>query len=127
MRKQAGETVLLYHVEGDRGRKLRGLLIQNGMKIRSIRPEQYLEPIGYLSGVKGAEPSGQIYDGEDFSEEMMVLKGIYGGRLDMLLSLMRREGISIELKAVVTEQNIGWNSIQLYEEIKEEHETMTRE
>ena len=126
MAKQTGETVLLYHIEGEKGRKLKALLVQNGIRIRSVKPEQYGQPIGFLAGVKGIEPWEGTYGGEDFPEEMMVLKGIFGRRLDMLLGLMRREGISIGLKAVVTEQNMLWDSVKLYEEIREEHEAMTQ-
>ena len=126
MAKQTGETVLLYHIEGEKGRKLKALLVQNGIRIRSVKPEQYGQPIGFLAGVKGIEPWEGTYQGEDFPEEMMVLKGIFCRRLDMLLGLMRREGISIGLKAVVTEQNMLWDSVKLYEEIREEHEAMTQ-
>lgn len=39
---------------------------------------------------------------------------------------MRKAGVpKINLKAVVTEHNIGWTFRQLYEEIKKEHEQMS--
>lgn len=121
----AGETVLLYHIEGDRGRKLKMLFIQNGMKIRPVAKEEYGQPIGALAGIKGVPSEDSVYEGEDFAEEMLVLKGVYGKRLDLLLAGMRKMKVSVPLKAVITEQNLYWDSMKLYEEIRREHEVMT--
>ena len=59
-------------------------------------------------------------------EEVMVLKQFSGQRLDMLLSGLRGAGVPrIALKAVLTEHNSDWTFYHLYQELKEEHETMT--
>ena len=59
-------------------------------------------------------------------EEVMVLKQFSSQRLDMLLSGLRRAGVPrIALKAVLTEHNSDWTFYHLYQELKEEHETMT--
>ena len=45
---------------------------------------------------------------------------------DMLLAGLRRAGVPrIALKAVLTEHNSDWTFYHLYQELKEEHETMT--
>jgi hypothetical protein len=62
----------------------------------------------------------------DFSEEILVLRGFSDRRLDTFLKEMRKQGIErIQLKAILTPTNCRWNSFQLYQEIRKEHETMT--
>ena len=58
-------------------------------------------------------------------DEMLVMHGFTGRRIDELLLGLREAGVpKVELKAVVTESNAGWTFYHLYEEIKEEHERM---
>ena len=51
---------------------------------------------------------------------------IWETMLDKALFLMRKEKVQIGLKAVLTETNQEWNSLELYEEIKKEHEYMQK-
>ncbi|WNX86213.1 DUF3783 domain-containing protein [Agathobaculum sp. NTUH-O15-33] len=39
---------------------------------------------------------------------------------------MKKTGVSVPYKAVVTETNCAWLLHQLYEELAEEHEAMSR-
>lgn len=60
-------------------------------------------------------------------EEMLVMHGFTSRRIDELLAAFRKAGVSkVELKAVVTETNVGWTFYHLYEEIKKEHERMMK-
>ena len=120
----AGEMALLYHLEGERARRLKLIFVQNKIRIRQVERQEYLQPIGVLAGILDASEEIPLYDGEDLGEEMLVLKGIYGKRLDLLLAQMRKLKVSVPLKAVITEHNLSWNSVQLYEEIRKEHEQM---
>ncbi|MBE5962093.1 MAG: DUF3783 domain-containing protein [Lachnospiraceae bacterium] len=119
-------TVLLYHIEDkEKERKLKVVLIRMGMKIKMIAKEDYMHPIGYLLNLDGFEP-GAPYEGKDFEDEMMVMYGFDGRRLNMLLAEMRKAKISkINLKAMVTEHNRAWTSIALHEELTREHTAMT--
>lgn len=56
---------------------------------------------------------------------MLVLCNFSEARLDALLQGMRRSGIRIALKAMLTESNASWTFLQLYEELLEEHARMT--
>jgi hypothetical protein len=59
------------------------------------------------------------------SEEMIVLKGIQGARLDELLHTLKQEGVSpIALKAVVTPYNRRWTLRHLYEELCKEKQAL---
>ena len=124
----AGESVLLYNFsDGDRLRKLKMVFLRMGIRIRMISPDLYLQPVGALAHIKGIEPVADVYDGEGFSEEMMIMHGFTDRRLDELLRTLRKNNIArIDLKAVVTPQNMLWNSLELYQEIRKEHEAMAK-
>ena len=120
----AGEVVLMYRLEGDRGRKLKMIFVQNGLRIRQIHREEYNQPIGALAGIKEIPRVEEVYDGDELAEEMLVFRGVYGKRLDLLLAQMRKNKVAVNLKAILTEHNVGWSGLQLYEELKKEHEQM---
>ena len=109
---------------------LKGLLIRMGIRIKNITPEQVNEQVGALAGVPGFEKSGAeaTIDPEaaaPLQEEMLVLCNFSEARLDALLHGMRRSGIRIALKAMLTESNASWTFRQLYEELSEEHARVT--
>ena len=126
MIKPSGETVLLSNLDNDKGRKLRFLLVRMGMRIRVVNPEEYSLPVGVLAGMKDVVPEKADAEAEVFSDEMMVMKGFSNSRLDQFLKGMRKAGIErVDYKAVLTPTNCRWNSWQLYQEIRKEHEAMT--
>ena len=125
MIKTGGETVLLYNLNNEKGRKIRFLLVRLGMRIRVVEKEDYGKPLGVLAGMKDVTLEDENAPVEDFQDEMLVLRGFTDKRLDAFLKGMRKEGIArVDLKAVLTPTNCRWNSWQLYKEIREEHETM---
>ena len=139
------ETVLYYNPGRPETVKhvamMKSVLVRMGVRIKNIGPEQVLEKVGYLAGMDGYESAGSSAGAEGtgaegtgagpgelpvIPEEVMVLKQFSGQRLDMLLSGLRRAGVPrIALKAVLTEHNSDWTFYHLYQELKEEHETMT--
>lgn len=126
MIKVGGETVLLYNLNNEKGRKIRFLLVRLGMRIRVIEKEDYGKPLGVLAGMKDVTLENEDAPVEDFDDEMMVLYRFSDKRLDAFLQEMRKEGIErVDLKAVLTPTNCRWNSWQLFQEIQEEHRTMT--
>ena len=46
--------------------------------------------------------------------------------LDKAIFLMHKEKVQVGLKAVVTEANRKWTSLALHDEIRKEHEIMSR-
>lgn len=119
-------TVLCYNLKGtQKGKKITMIFGFLGYKIRHVPAEEYLVALGALAG---AEPrmEEEIYHGEGFSEEMLVIHTEQEELLDQALFLMRKEKVQLELKAVLTQSNREWNSLALYEEIKKEHEIMKK-
>ena len=121
-------TILLYHLpEGDRLLKIKKALFPLGMKLRVVKREEYLEPVGYLAGVKEIGSCGEIYDGDDFEKEMMVMAGLTSGQVDMVILALRKTGAGrIDYKAVLTPTNQSWNALTLYEELAKEHAKMNQ-
>lgn len=124
------ETVLYYNPnKAAHSAKLKSVFVRMGIRIKNITPDQVHETVGYLAGIPGFEASEN--PGDDMSktmdEEMLVMKDFTSRRIDELLMSMRRSGVpKIALKAVITEYNAGWPFSKLYEEIKKEHEQMSR-
>lgn len=105
------ETVLLYNIAGTPlAAGLKPILLKMKLRVRVVSPEQYLQPIGYLAGLRDFEESPDKYvpkeSSETILEPMMVMSGFTNRRLDQLLLEMRKKKLPpIPLKAVVTEQN----------------------
>ncbi|MCI8483197.1 MAG: DUF3783 domain-containing protein [Lachnospiraceae bacterium] len=122
-------TVLLFHFsERDRRNRLTRALLPLHMKIKEIPKEHYLQPVGWLAGEKEVQPVEEIYRGDELAGEMLLMAGLSGGQVDQVLKAIRKSGIGpIPYKAVLTEGNKNWNVLQLFEEIKAEHEQMRKE
>ena len=139
MGRTGNETVLLYNLDNDKGRKIRVILIQLGMKIRNVKKEEFGEPVGELIGLGISETSGKVQAATDaalrsqeapgtldFDDEMMVLHGFTNDRLDELLARMRKARIErVALKAIITPTNRTWSGRELYAELKKEHEALS--
>lgn len=119
------KSILMYNLKSEKGRKIKMLCLKNRIRIREVRPEQYLEPVGYLAGMKEMSSNGNVYEEQGFEDEMLVFRGFDGQSLPAFLKEMARNKVErITLKAVITSDNVGWTSIQLHEEIKKEHEAL---
>ena len=92
--KKTQELVLLYNFQNtEKGRKLKAVLIQMGIRIKNVDKAAFLEPVGSLCGIEGIEKSEKQYEGEGFPEEMLVMKGMSGSRIDDLLTLLHKNKI----------------------------------
>lgn len=117
--------VLMYNLDPEKKRRLTMLCMQLKLRVMVISKEQYAEPVGYLAGVPEIESCGQVYEGEGFSEEMLVFAGFDQKILDSFLKGFSKNRIErVALKAMLTPYNARWNSLQLYQEIKKEHEAL---
>lgn len=125
------ETVLLYCMEKEKENAVRHVCLQLGIKARHIHSVQYQLPIGMLLLLKETTPktASHMFPEQPLtatntlgiSEEMMVMDGFSAASMDRFLNRIKKSGIAdIALKAVVTEFNRNWNSMQLYHELKAE-------
>lgn len=119
------ETILLIHFEDEeRARKIKLMAMSLKMRIVQVKKKDYLQSVGYLAGVKGMEEKPEKYEGEELEKEMMVFAGLGSQKLDEALKAMRKAGIRVEYKAILTETNCTWSVPELYRELAVEHEAM---
>ena len=117
--------VYLYNIrERERLMKTRLVLYRLGLGGREIPPEDFAHPIGYLAGLEGYEASAETP--EPFDGEMLVMNGLSSAQFGAFLNGLRQSGVSVALKAVVTEHNVAWSSSRLYRELSAEHLAMQK-
>ncbi len=134
------EIIMLFQFD-DKGRKskLMRALLPLRIKIKEVPNKDYGKPMGYLAGVKEyvqEDENGSLQEVGTHQEEMvnevyarlsgemLVMAGLTGNRVDQVLGAIRKAGLSIPYKAVLTPSNQAWDAWKLFAEIKEEHETM---
>ncbi len=123
MTKQA---VLLYNCSGPQWTKLHQMMMMLRFRIRMIRPEQYHLPLEQLAQGQG-EPAADNVP-ETFPESMMVFCGVGQAQLEAILNAVRLSKLPpIPLKAVLTDSNREWDSVQLHEELLKEKETIAQQ
>lgn len=127
------ELVLYYQPEVEKqtgndskAAKLKAVLIRMGIRIRNISSDQMNQTVGYLAGIEGFDEAA-FEACPPVEEEILVMKNFSNRRVDELLLNLRRAGVpKVQLKAVVTDTNCKWRFYDLYEELKEEHEAMSK-
>ncbi|CVI72824.1 hypothetical protein NDGK_02743 [Clostridiales bacterium CHKCI001] len=119
------ETVLLFHIQDEvRLQALKRILMLMKVRVKVVDKADYLQPVGYLAGIKELQTE-QIYEGDELEEEMMIMAGFSNQQVDTLLAKMRKASLAkIHYKAILTPMNATWSTLQLYEELKKEHEYM---
>ena len=119
------ETVIVYNIEGDRLSKLKMTLIPLRIALKIVSEEEFSQPIGFLLGMKDVENSSENA-GESFDEELLVMSGFTGAKVERFLRSLSKKGVKIPLKAVVTETNRFWSGCELYKAVKVDHEEMSK-
>ena len=118
------QLILSYNLPAKHLAKLRMAAMKLGVPVRPVEKREYLQSLGSFAGSLGTFES--VYDGENFPEPMLVLCGFSQPMVNTFLSLLKASRLPpVPLKAVLTETNQGWNSLELHDELQKEHEAMT--
>ena len=118
--KSAG-TVLMYQCSAPEFSKLKQIFAMLRLRMRVVEPDRYHVPLAELAQGKG-EPGEAA---EPLSEPMLVFCGLGEALLNQVLEVIRLSKLPpIPLKAVMTETNRSWNTLQLHEELLKEREAM---
>ena len=96
------------------------------MALRAVPSEDLGETIGALAGLSGYVRKGEVYTGAALEEPMLVFCGFTGPRMNLAIAAMRKNGVKIPCKAMLTEYNRDWLPLQLLKELQEEHAAMTK-
>ncbi len=119
------KVVLLYNFDKTRLQQIRKALAPFNTTVKTVSERDYNQPIGSLVGVEGISPTESKSVLESFHDEMLVMYGFGSEMIDVIIAALKMGGVGkIDLKAVVTPSNMGWNSYKLYNEIKADHIAM---
>ena len=116
--------VLVYNLDKKKEGALRILCLKLNIRVLSIAPDRYAEPVGVLAGL--AAETGTAFTGEPFRDEMLVMVNFGEKLFNALLQGLRTSRIFIPLKAVLTPTNVQWSSVQLHDELVQEREAMQK-
>ncbi|MDF2870289.1 MAG: hypothetical protein K0R05_1864 [Anaerocolumna sp.] len=136
------ETVLLFNITSRESRlKIGKALLPMNITVKAVTREDHSQCIGYLAGMKEMGTTSINKDNNSTEEstleinnkynelagEMIVMAGLSGAKMEQVLQALRKAGILKScLKAVLTDTNRFWNAFKLYEELKNEYDTMNK-
>jgi len=96
------------------------------MAVRAVPNSDLAETVGALAGAAGYERSGAVYTGEALAEPMLVFCGFSGERMNLALAAMRKHGVKIPCKAMLTEHHYPSRLRAIVKPLQEEHAAMTQ-
>lgn len=117
-------VLLTYRVPAKHAAKLRVLAVRMGIRVRAVEKWEYLQPVGSFTG--DCEGFESFYDGEGFSDQMLVMAHFPQSVFSRFLQELRAARLVFPLKCVLTESNRGWNSLELHEQLCEERDAIAR-
>ena len=111
-------VILAVHFPAKKLAKLRMAAMRLGAKVRVVEKWEYLNAVGALTGDLDSFES--FYDGE-----LLVFAHFSDAQLNLFLQAIRAAKLPpVALKAVLTDENKGWNVLELREELQKEHEAL---
>lgn len=116
---------LLYHLGEDTetGQRLRAVLSEQKLLALTVDETQLDTAVERLVSTNAAPVDGTAPEHAP-QAPFLLLCALGDRQLDRLLSAMRREGVSVPHKAVLTEHNRSWTLGRLMEEVQHEHEAL---
>lgn len=115
--------IFLYNLSPQKEMRVKMLCRRLLIGARSIEKDEYGYTLSYLLGLS---QDATAKDGEDFDDEMLYITGLNGGMFHLFLDQLRREKLSVPLKAVQTDTNIGFTSFDLHRELCAEREAIAK-
>ena len=119
------ETILLYHVNDEIKVKINEIATSLKIDIRIIEDDEIYETMGYLLKMEGYEKSIPQQVDFDMSQEFVFFAGMSDQQLDILLQLFKMNKIPpIPYKAMLTQHNINYTFVKLYQSVSREYHEM---
>lgn len=114
--------VLLYNLQNPKGSKIKMICHKLNIGFKSVEKSEYSLKIADLLNHKEAE---DLSESNDFSDEMLLLAHFNNQLLNTFLKNLKSSKVPVALKAVLTEHNSSFTSLQLYNEISAEHRALS--
>ena len=96
-------TVLLINFKDKQKQQtIQRALLPLGVKMKVITQEEFGQPIGYLAGMKKIASVEMSEEKMELEKEMLVFAAIDGDLLQYILQTLRKAGVPVDYKAVLT-------------------------
>ena len=114
----------MYECSGPEYSKLRQIFAMLRLRMRPVTPDKYHLTLAELADGKG-DPLEDASDVKPVPERMLVFCGLNQVLLAQVLEVIRLAKLPpIPMKAVLTMNNLQWNTMHLYEELCREREAV---
>lgn len=113
-------TVFLYNISGAKAAGIKMLCRKMLFNCREVYPSEFGVPLGELP-----EEAKDLTEASGFTEAMLYLD-IPHALVGLFLDQLKRKKLTVSLKAVRTETNIGFTSEELYRELRSEREALSK-
>lgn len=119
------ETIMIFNFQDTQLlSKLKRTLLPLHVYFKQIQKHEYMQPLGYLAGIKDIQSVPDIYEGDELEDKMLIFAGISDSKLDKIIVSLRKNGLMIPYKAVLTPTNQHWTAIECFAEIRKEHKAI---
>ncbi|MDD3335874.1 MAG: DUF3783 domain-containing protein [Eubacteriales bacterium] len=116
-------VLLCYNLTGDKAAKIKFTAMRFAIRIRVVKPEEYTQTLAALCGLE--EPNDQFYSEAGFEDEMLVMAHFPDALTSQFLQAFHKAKVApVLLKAILTDTNADWNSLQLHQELSAEREAI---
>ena len=118
------EVILFYNISEEEAREaLETFCARQGLRPVFVKNEQYDVPVGFVAYGSDSQQADYLREkaGPGFDDTMMVMAGLPRKRVFEVLEAMKAMALPrISYKAMLTEFNAVWTSLQLFEQLEEE-------
>lgn len=116
------QTILEFRLDPKKHEFISTVCRQLSIRLVQVDRRDYGQKLGALAGISGFARERVVYDGPELPAEMMVFSGMNSDQVDVFLEAYQQGGLpKINLKAVITPNNIFWNVHRLFSELMNEH------
>lgn len=112
------KKILLFQV--DNPMKVKLAVATMRLRVESIPMEKFNQTVESL--LNGSKEEEESYQGEKPEGSLLLMCGLSNSEVDQVLYRLRSQKITTTYKAVLTPTNLGWNVLELYQEMKKEKE-----
>ena len=125
-------VLLLYNLSGEKASKIAFAAMRNGVRLRPVSPSEYGCSLGFLCGLETAAQSDQPDEAltpnaptAPFRDEMLVMAFFSDAQISAFLGTLRRlKAPSVALKAILTDTNQAWDSLELNRQLSMERDAL---
>lgn len=118
-------VLLAFNISGEKAETIGMFCSKLDIELRDVKTDEQHQTIGALCRTEALSEAS--FEGEEFTDEMLVLCNLSAEQQAGLLTDLRSvSGANVSLKAVLTEYNIGWSAARLAAELSAERDAIAR-